>query len=190
LPPSPDAPGSSAYPTGDIPVRWAARAAAGACAGVLAALMLAHFGVNARGIISTFLACVLVALSISDLERRIIPNRVVLPATAIVLAAQLAFFPQHALEWVIASLGTALFLFLPSLLRPGALGMGDVKLGLLLGAGLGHHVVTGLLLGLFALWPVAFFLFVRHGAAAARKTAVPLGPFLAAGAIAALLLSS
>ena len=67
--------------------------------------------------------------------------------------------------------------------------MGDVKLGLLLGAALGRHVITGLMLGFFALWPVAFFLFLRHGATAARKTAVPLGPFLAAGAVAALFLT-
>ena len=175
--------------TADFPVRWVGRAVAGACAGLLVPLLFAHFGFTARGVISAAFACVLVALSTIDLERRVIPNRIVLPASAVVLVAQIAFFPDQAIEWIAASLSAAVFLLLPALIRPGALGMGDVKLGLLLGAALGRHVITGLMLGFFALWPVALFLFLRHGATAARKTAVPLGPFLAAGAVAALLLT-
>ena len=175
--------------TAELPVRWAGRAVAGVCAGLLVPLLFAHFGFTARGVISVAFACVLVVLSTIDLERRVIPNRIVLPATGVVLAMQIAFFPDQAIEWIAASLGAAVFLFVPALIRPGALGMGDVKLGLLLGAGLGRHVITGLMLGFFALWPIAFFLFLRHGATAARKTAVPLGPFLAAGAVAALFLT-
>jgi prepilin signal peptidase PulO-like enzyme (type II secretory pathway) len=188
---SPDAQAAApaSYAAADAPVRWTWRAASGALAGVLVPLLIVHFGWGARGLIAAFTACVLVALAVIDLERRIIPNRIVLPATAIVLAAQLAAYPHHAIEWIAASGGTALFLLMPGLMRPGALGMGDVKLGLLLGAALGRHVITALLIGFFALWPLAFFLFLRHGAAAARKTAVPLGPFLAAGAIVALFLT-
>ena len=161
--------------TAELPVRWAGRAVAGVCAGLLVPLLFAHFGFTARGVISAAFACVLVVLSTIDLERRVIPNRIVLPATGVVLAMQIAFFPDRAIEWIAASLGAAVFLLVPALIRPGALGMGDVKLGLLL--------------GFFALWPIAFFLFLRHGATAARKTAVPLGPFLAAGAVAALFLT-
>jgi len=165
------------------------RAAGGALAGVLVPLLIVHYGWGARALIEAFTACVLLALATVDLERRIIPNRIVLPATALVLAAQLVAYPHHAIEWIAASAGTALFLLMPSVARPGALGMGDVKLGLLLGAALGRHVITALLVGFFALWPLAFFLFLRHGAAVARKTAVPLGPFLAAGAVAAMFLT-
>jgi uncharacterized membrane protein (UPF0127 family) len=63
----------------------------------------------------------------------------------------------------------------------GGLGMGDVKLGLLLGAGLGAHVIVAVLIGFIAMWPVAIWLLVRHGPSA-RKRLVPFGPALAFGA--------
>jgi leader peptidase (prepilin peptidase)/N-methyltransferase len=65
------------------------------------------------------------------------------------------------------------------------MGMGDVKLAFFMGCGLGLAVVVGLFLGfLFAAVP-AIALLVRHGSAA-RKQAIPLGPFLALGAVVAL----
>jgi Flp pilus assembly protein protease CpaA len=170
------------------PVRWSARAMAGATAGIFVPLCFVRFGFTAHGAIAALFVAVLIVVSTIDVERRIIPNRIVLPAAAMTLAAQVAFFPQHALEWVLCSLGAALFLFLPTLYRSGAVGMGDVKLGLLLGAALGWHVFVGMTFGFFALWPFALFLFLTRGAASARKTTLPLGPFLSAGAIAALFL--
>jgi prepilin signal peptidase PulO-like enzyme (type II secretory pathway) len=55
---------------------------------------------------------VLVVLSVVDFERRILPNRILLPAIAVVLAAQVAIAPERALEWVLAAVGAALVLFL------------------------------------------------------------------------------
>jgi leader peptidase (prepilin peptidase)/N-methyltransferase len=131
---------------------------------------------------------VLVVLAAIDLERRIIPNRIVLPATGLILATQIALSPDGAFEWVAAAVGAALFLLLPLLIYPSGMGMGDVKLALLLGAGLGWAVVPALFVGLMAAFVAAVVVLVRGGLAA-RKTALPFGPFLALGGLVALFFS-
>jgi leader peptidase (prepilin peptidase)/N-methyltransferase len=155
-------------------------------AAIAALACLVRFGLSARGVIDAVTAAVLVVLAAIDLERRIIPNRIVLPAAAVVYVAQLAFFPHHALEWTVASVGCALFFLVTLLVYPAGLGMGDVKLGLLLGAALGWGVIAALLLGLLASGLFGVAVLIRHGAEA-RKKPIPLGPFLAAGALAVLL---
>jgi leader peptidase (prepilin peptidase)/N-methyltransferase len=152
----------------------------------VALLALLRLGFTAHGILAAAVLAVLTVLSAIDLRRRLLPNRIVLPATAVVLAWQFAFFPSRSAEWVLAAVGAAAVLLLPSLASPGAIGMGDVKLGALLGASLGAGVAGALILGFLALVPVALFLVARHGAAARRAT-LPLGPFLAFGAAVVLL---
>ena len=73
-----------------------------------------------------------------------------------------------------------------ALAYPVGLGMGDVKLALLLGAALGYAVVGALLLGTLAAGLVAAVMLFKEGSSA-RKRAIPLGPFLAGGAIVVLL---
>ena len=67
-----------------------------------------------------------------------------MPATAAVLAYQIAFVPDRVPEGLIAGVGAAVLLLLPSLVQPGAIGMGDVKLAALLGATLGAGVLSAL----------------------------------------------
>ena len=167
----------------------AGRAAAGLAAAGLAAASFARFGLSGRAFVAAFVFVVLVALSAIDLERRIIPNRIVLPATAVVLAARIALSPDRTVEWVGAALAAAAFLLLVHLVHPEGLGMGDVKLALLLGAALGRYTAVGMLVGMLAAAAVAIGLLVREGRAA-RKKAIPYGPFLALGAILALLLDA
>ncbi len=83
------------------------------------------------------------------------------------------------------ALGASLFLFLAALAYPKGMGMGDVKLALLLGAMLGRTVPVALMLGLLAALVPSVVLFARHGAAA-RKMAIPLAPFLSLGSVVAL----
>ena len=64
------------------------------------------------------------------------------------------------------------------------MGMGDVKLALLLGAALGKAVMVGMMLGMLSAVLLGAILMVQHGMAA-RKMAIPFGPFLAFGAIVA-----
>ena len=125
----------------------------------------------------------LVAVSATDLEHQIIPNRIVLPAAAVVLAAQSALHPSP--QWAVGAFAATGFLFAAALAVPHGMGMGDVKLALLLGAMLGRTVSVAMLLGLFAALVPAIVLLARHGAAA-RKAKLPFGPFLAIGGVVAL----
>jgi leader peptidase (prepilin peptidase)/N-methyltransferase len=143
----------------------------------------AAFGMSAYAVLASGFCIVLVALSAIDLDYRIVPNRIVLPAAAVVLAAQTLIDPS--LEWVLGALGASLFLLVAALIYPAGLGMGDVKLALLLGAMLGRGVAVGLMIGFLAALVPSLVLFVRHGSRA-RKMAIPLVPFLAFGAVVAL----
>jgi leader peptidase (prepilin peptidase)/N-methyltransferase len=151
----------------------------------LAAVALVRLGTGPDGLLAAGLLAVLAVLSSIDLQARVLPNRIVFPATAVVLAWQLAFFPDQAVEWIGAALGAGVFMLLPSLIRPGAMGMGDVKLAVLLGAALGRDVLSALTLGCLAVVPVALWLLVRRRGV--REATVPLGPFLALGAAVVVL---
>ena len=155
---------------------------------IVVALCFLHFGLTGHALVGAGFAVVLVYLAAFDLEHRLIPNRVVLPAAAIVLAAQIALYPNHSVEWLAAAVCTAGFFFVTLLLYPPGLGMGDVKLALLLGAALGTQVVGAVLIATLA---AAIFggVLILRGGAQARKTAIAFGPFLALGGIVALLLS-
>jgi leader peptidase (prepilin peptidase)/N-methyltransferase len=101
----------------------------------------------------------------------------------VALVAQTALEPS--LEWILAALGASLFLFLAVLAYPAGMGMGDVKLALLMGAVLGKLVGVALMLGMFAALVPGLYLLARHGSAG-RKMAIPFAPFLALGSVVAL----
>jgi leader peptidase (prepilin peptidase) / N-methyltransferase len=176
---------ATAAPLTARPVRRGLMSAAAAVP--LAAASVAVFGPSLKGVLGAFFVTVLVLLTIIDLEERRLPNVIVLPAFAIVLAAHLALSPGRAVEWVVAGFGAALLLFLPSLVVPGGMGMGDFKLALLLGAMLGKAVVMAILIASIAGGLVAVGLLLARGAAA-RKQSIPFGPFLAVGGVVALFL--
>lgn len=150
---------------------------------VLAAVSVLAFGPSLHALAAGLFAAALLTISATDLERRVVPNRVVLPATVLVLAVQEARAP--GIEWPIAGLGAALFLFVAALAYPSGMGMGDVKLALLLGVGVGRAVPVALLLAMIVALVPSTVLLVRHGAAA-RKMAIPFAPFLAFGGLVAL----
>ncbi len=158
-------------------------------AGCFALAVALHVGLGARGLLFGAVAAILVELAAIDLERRILPNKIVLPAIMLVLAAWLALDPSRYVESLVSATAAAAFLFLPSLIRPGAIGMGDVKLALLLGAALGYLVAAALVIGLCAAGGFALLLVLSRGRSAFRQE-MPLGPFLAGGAIAAILLTA
>jgi leader peptidase (prepilin peptidase)/N-methyltransferase len=142
----------------------------------------------AHALVVAFFVAVLVTLSVVDIRTRRLPNRIVLPAAVLVLAANIALTPDRAVEWVTAALGAAAVLFIASLLYPNGLGMGDVKLALLLGAALGWSVVGALAIGFMAA-ALAGLLLIAFRGWSARKSTIPLGPFLAFGSFAVLLFS-
>jgi leader peptidase (prepilin peptidase)/N-methyltransferase len=153
-----------------------------ATAALLAGCILA-FGLSWRGAASAVFCAALVVITATDLTHRIVPNRVVLPAAAVVLALMTLGEPSP--EWAGAGLGAAAFLLVVALAYPGGMGMGDVKLALLMGVALGSTVVVALPLGMILALVPAVFLFARHGSKA-RKMAIPFAPFLALGSVIAL----
>jgi leader peptidase (prepilin peptidase)/N-methyltransferase len=141
------------------------------------------FGLSLKAAAAGVGCAALVVATATDLELRIVPNWVVLPAAVAVLALQTASDPSPV--WAIGAAGAAGFFFLAALAYPGGMGMGDVKLALLMGAMLGRTTPVGVMLGLlFGLVP-SIVLFARHGSGA-RKLKIPFAPFLAAGAVVAL----
>jgi leader peptidase (prepilin peptidase) / N-methyltransferase len=141
------------------------------------------FGVTADALVAAFFCAVLVAVSAIDVEHRIIPNRIVLPATAVVLAANTALQPSPG--WALGALGASGFLFAAALAYPAGMGMGDVKLALLMGAALGKVVAVAMMVGMLAAMIPGLYLMARHGSKA-RKMGIPFGPFLAVGSVVAL----
>ena len=163
-----------------IPWRYPAVEAATA---LLVAGCVLKFGVTWDAIVAAVFCAALVVVSATDLERQIIPNRVVVPVAAALLAANTILHPS--VEWAVGGVGAAAFLLLAALAYPGGMGMGDVKLALLLGVAVGRTVPVALFAGMiFALVPSAVLL-ARHGSAA-RKMRIPFGPFLALGGVLAL----
>lgn len=154
---------------------------------LVTALLLAGcvfaFGLTAKAAIAAFFCAVLVAVSAIDLEHRIIPNRIVLPAAIVVLVAATA--RDLSPEWALAALGASGFLFAAALAYPAGMGMGDVKLALLMGAALGRTVSVALMVGMVCALVPGIVLLARHGAKA-RKMGIPFGPFLAIGSVVAL----
>ena len=154
----------------------------------LSIVALATLGLTADGILAAGLLPVLVALAAIDIRARVLPNRIIGPALVAVLAWQLAFARGDIPAHVLAALGASAFLLLPALVKPGAMGMGDVKLAALLGLALGGQVVSALTIGCVAVVPAALGVLILGGADA-RHRSLPFGPFLGLGAAVVLLAS-
>jgi leader peptidase (prepilin peptidase)/N-methyltransferase len=142
--------------------------------------------VNAGVLVLTRLAIVggaLAACALYDLVQRRIPNRIVVPAAVACAALTLAAGLPLA---VVAGLATGLILLIVSLRWPAALGMGDVKLALLLVLGLDGSALRALALGI-AFAALAGLLRVIRDGRTAWRTSLPLAPFIAAGALIAVI---
>jgi leader peptidase (prepilin peptidase) / N-methyltransferase len=151
---------------------------------LLVVACILRFGATADALVAAAFCAVLVAIAAIDAEHRIVPNRIVLPAALAFLVARLLLEPS--VEWPLAALAASGALLAVALAYPAGLGMGDVKLALLLGAALGTGVAVALMVGLLAALVPAVILIIRRGQRAARKTAIPFAPFLALGAVVAL----
>jgi leader peptidase (prepilin peptidase)/N-methyltransferase len=149
----------------------------------LAAACIAVFGLGVEMLVDVAACAVLVAVTVTDLERRIVPNRIIVPALAAALVVQTVRDPS--VEWFLSALGAGGFFLLAALVYPAGLGMGDVKLAAFLGAWLGTAVVVALFAGsILALVPAVVILAMRGSSG--RKVGIPFAPFLAAGGVVAL----
>ncbi|MGW0824267.1 prepilin peptidase [Streptomyces sp. NPDC002845] len=143
------------------------------------------------------LAPVGVLLAVVDFRVQRLPDALTLPlaGAALALLGVVAFVPEHLGEWLTALLG-ALALgaayFVLFLINPSGMGFGDVKLALGLGAVLGWYGWGTVVLGTFAgfLFGGLYGLGLVVVRKAGRKTSMPFGPFLIAGAYVGLLLGA
>ena len=129
---------------------------------------------------------VLVPVIFIDLDHRIIPNPIMLAGAAIALVLVVATRPDALTEHLIAAAAAGGFLLVAALAYPSGMGMGDVKLAGVMGLFLGRDVGPAMLIALLAGSVVGALIIARLGAKEGRKTAVPFGPFLALGGLAAL----
>jgi leader peptidase (prepilin peptidase) / N-methyltransferase len=141
------------------------------------------FGFTLEALAAVIFCWILVVVTRTDLETRLIPDKLILPGAVVVLALRTIADPS--IEWILCALAAGVVLFLVVLIYPRGLGMGDVKLSAFLGAELGIAVIPAMFIGFFVAFVPAAVLFVRHGRDA-RSQAIPLGPFLALGGVIAL----
>jgi leader peptidase (prepilin peptidase)/N-methyltransferase len=126
----------------------------------------------------------LTAVSPIDIAEQRIPNRIVLPA--VLACAGLSLDAGVSAGALLAGAALVLILALVSFVRPRALGMGDVKLALLVVVGLDGSATHALLFGLVLATLAGLAMIARYGPSARRRS-LPLAPFIAAGCLLALL---
>jgi len=171
------------------PLRPVHSRVAGVVAVAAAGAVLARGGVSGRTAVEAATAALLVWVAAIDVETHLLPNLLVLPAIALVLVATALLDRPSLAEHVVWMIAAGGAFGLAAAIRPRDLGMGDVKLVLLLGALLGREVLPALMIGLLLVAGAAVLLLIRYGRPALKRY-IPLGPFLAVGALAALLLLS
>ncbi|MFE7517811.1 prepilin peptidase [Streptomyces halstedii] len=163
---------------------------------VLACALLA-WAVGPRPELAVWLAAAPVAVLLCVVDRRVhrLPDALTLPLAAAValLLGGVALLPGRTGSWTTALLGGAAlggFYFLLFLINPDGMGFGDVKLALALGVALGWYGWAVLCAGGFAgfLFGAVYGLGLLLLRRAGRKTGIPFGPFMIAGALLGLVL--
>jgi leader peptidase (prepilin peptidase)/N-methyltransferase len=143
----------------------------------------------AAAIIDASLLALLVTVTATDLRMRLVPDRALIAAAAVLVLLAVAVEPGVLPGRFAAALGAGGFLLGAALVRPDGMGLGDVKLAAVLGLYLGRGVILALLLAFVAGSLVGLALIAMRGWRA-RSTAIPFAPFLALGALTALLLGA
>jgi leader peptidase (prepilin peptidase) / N-methyltransferase len=148
----------------------------------LAIASVADFGVSGRALVGVVLCPVLVLLAAIDLNHRLLPNAVVFPGVLLVALIVAAADPAGFFDHLWAGLALFGFLFLFAAFFPAGLGMGDAKVGLLIGLALGSRTLAAMLATSAAAFVAALWIIARQGPSG-RKQSIPFGPYLALGAI-------
>jgi leader peptidase (prepilin peptidase)/N-methyltransferase len=156
-----------------------------ATAALYVAVALARDGVLDI-VLGVLLVTALVPIVLIDLDRRIIPNAITLPAAVAAIVAGVILDVGFVPEQLIAGIAAGGFFLVAALMYPRGMGMGDVKLAGMLGLYLGRAVAPAILIALVSGVLVGAVIVARKGAREGRKTAVPFGPFLALGGVVAL----
>lgn len=143
-------------------------------------------GLDADLVLELPLVAVLIAVAGIDLEHRIVPNRITLPAALWALAAWAVVSPGELPEAAIAGAAAFAAMLMVALAYPAGMGMGDVKLAGVIGLYLGAAVIPAVFVAFLAGSVVGLVIMAREGRGG-RKRGVPFAPFLALGGLVGLL---
>jgi leader peptidase (prepilin peptidase)/N-methyltransferase len=169
-----------------LPIRWLILPAGGAAMFVASWFV---FDDIAGMLLGGFFGTVFLTLTLTDFDRRLLPNRIVYPSILLAMALSWAWPNSDIIEIMaggLTAIALAAFLFIASLpFGKGAFGLGDVKMIVLIGYVVGlPSVLIALFIGTLAAGAVAAILLVTR--IRGRKDYIPHGPFLALGALIAM----
>jgi leader peptidase (prepilin peptidase) / N-methyltransferase len=142
----------------------------------------AKYGFSGHALVGAVFCPTLVLLAAIDIKHSVLPNAIILPASLAVGLIVAVSTPGDFLAHLLAGLALGGFFFAFAAFFPGSLGMGDAKLGFLLGLALGGKTLGATLIAFAGLLVGALYVLARRGASA-RKDSIPFGPFLALGGI-------
>ena len=168
-------------PTGTVGVLVAALSL------VAIAASFARYGLTGHALVGAVFCPALLLLAATDLKHKLLPNTIIGPTTLAVGVLVAASSPGDLVPHLLASLALGGFFFAIAAIFPGSLGMGDAKLGFLLGLALGSKTLGAALIAFAGLLLAALYVLATRGVSA-RKDALPFGPFLAFGGILAFFL--
>lgn len=172
---------SDLLPTGNTRLLVIATAAA------LAIGSFVDFGLHGRALLGAVFCPALVLLAAIDWKHKLLPNEIILASSLAVGLIVAASAPGDFLTHLAAGAALGGFFFLFGAIFAGSLGMGDAKLGFLIGLALGSKTLGATLIAFAGLLVAALYILATRGASA-RKDAIPFGPFLALGGIVAFFL--
>jgi len=154
--------------------------------GLVFALLWQRYEAVIALLLASLYCCVLIVVSVIDLEQQVIPNRVIRPSIVFALAGALISPSLSLRESLIGGLVGFGFLFAVAFISPAGMGMGDVRLAAFIGLAVGFPaIVLALVVGIVGGGVVAALLLVTR--VKGRRDPIPFGPFLALGAVVALL---
>jgi leader peptidase (prepilin peptidase)/N-methyltransferase len=185
--PVPEAAKAKSRPLTDLLPTGTLRAALTAAAVALVVGSFVRFGFSGKALLGAVFCPTLLLLAAIDVKHRLLPNMIILPASLAVGLIVAASAPGSFLPHLLAALALGGFFFAFAAIFPGSLGMGDAKLGFLLGLALGSKTLGATLIAFAGLLVAALYVLATRGVSA-RKDAIPFGPFLALGGILAFFL--
>ena len=154
--------------------------------GLLCALVVVAKGADEDAILGIVLVLLLVPITLIDFETQIIPNKITYPGVVVGIAIVALTDLSSLDENLIAAFIAGGFLFVAWFLRPGGMGLGDVKLAFMLGIYLGRAAAPAMFAALISGSLIGTVIIARYGAAKGRKMKIPFGPYLALGGLVGL----
>ena len=155
-----------------------------ALTGVLFAGAAYEFGLGLDLLSALALILALIVLAGTDLEHRLLPNAIVGPAALVGFTLSVLDSPERWWVYLVSALAVAGGLFALAFAYPGGMGMGDVKMGGMLGAFLGPYAALAVFLG--ALCGAITGGLLMAAGKMQRRHALPFGVFMALGGLVTL----